>query len=129
MITTRIIPLATATAQELVVEATEQLCNSFCAQGTVPAASMTFTLVSTKLVNGNTIATINATVTVVAPTSKCGCATTQVFNETFDVGFNSTTTNVVTIAEGGSVIVEPAFVKCCKAGGVKATTTITVSIA
>lgn len=131
MITTSIIPLATATAQEMVVEITEQTCRPFCVNsGSQPSASVAFSVASVREVNGNAIATINAVVTVVSPNqSPCGCARTQVFTESFDVGFNATATNAVTLAAGDDVIVVPALVKCCNARGVKLTTTLTASIA
>lgn len=131
MITTSVIPLATATAQELLVEITEQTCRQFCVNsGSQPSASVAFSVASVREINGNAIATINAVVTVVTPNqSPCGCAKTQIFTESFDVAFNATATNAVTLAAGDEVITVPAYLKCCRAGGVKVSTTLTATIA
>lgn len=131
MITTNVIPLATATAQELVVEITEQTCRQFCINNTSqPSASVVFSVASVRVLNGNAIATINAVVTVVTPNqSACGCAKAQLFTESFEVAFNATTANTVTLAVGDDVVVDPAYVKCCRANGVKLTTTLTATIA
>lgn len=130
MITTKIIPLATADSQELLVEAVEKVCRTYCVNGVMPSASIAFTLGTTKVLGGNAITPVTATVTVVTPSCNgCGCAHTQVFTETFDVAFNETGSNVVTIVPGTATVVEPAGVTCCKAHSVKVTTSLTVSIA
>lgn len=129
MITTRIIPLATATAQELLVEITEPLCRAFCVNGVQPFASVSFEAGTARIVNSNAVVPVVARVTVMSPTGECGCAKTQVFTERFDLGFNSTGTNTVTIAQGTETIVDPAYVRCCKARGVRLTTTLTATIA
>lgn len=130
MITTRVIPVATATAQELLIEVTENLCRPYCINGTnQPSATVTFSVVSTREINGSTIATINAVVTTISPNGKCSCANSQVFTESFNIAFESTGTNTVTLAAGDNTIVEPAYIKCYKAGGIKLTATLTATIA
>lgn len=131
MISTRIIPVATATEQELLVEITEGVCKPFCAiSGVTPAASVAFTQGAVRVVDGNAIVPITATVTVVSPNCKsCGCAETQVFTEQFSLAFTATATNAITLTPGTQVEVQPASVKCCKARGVKITTTLTATIA
>ena len=130
MITTRLIPISpsSATREELLVEITERLCKSFCTLGDAqPTATVTFTAGTPIVADENTIVPITALVTVVSPTSSpCGCAHSQVFRETFTVAFNSTGT--INLEQGNTVIVQPAFRKCCKASGVKILTTMTVSI-
>lgn len=131
MISTRIIPVATATSQELLVEITESTCRQFCVNSvSQPSASVAFSVSSVRELNGNAIATINAVVTVFTPNQNpCGCAKTQLFTESFDIAFEATATNNVTLAAGDEVITVPAMVKCCRAGGVRLTTTLTATIA
>ena len=130
MITTRIIPVATATSQELLVEITEQVCRPYCVGSNQPAATVAFSTGTPTLINGNTIVPVTATVTIVSPSPKsCGCAHTQVIAERFDLAFESTGTNTVTLAPGTTVNVVPANIKCCQAHAVKLTTTLTATIA
>mgnify|MGYP003304839397 CR=1 FL=1 len=60
---------------------------------------------------------------------ECGCAHTQVFTESFDVGFTATTTNAVTLNPGATSVIQPAQLTCCKAEAVKVSTTLAISIA
>ena len=131
MIDTRVIPVSTATSQELLVEITERVCSPYCTSGMMPSATVTFQQGETRLINGNAVATITAQVTVVTPRGDCGCgcASTQVYGEVFDVAFEATGTNVITLTPGATTVVEPAEVKCCKARSVRLTTTITAAIA
>lgn len=133
MITTRLIPISpsSATTEELLVEITEQLCRPFCVNSMAyPTATVTFTASPVSVINGNAVFTVFANVTVTSADGKsCGCAHTQVFTETFDLAFNEGTTNVVTLTPGTEVRVAPAYVKCCKAGGVKLVTSLTAAIA
>lgn len=130
MITTRLIPISpsSASTEELLVEITERLCKSFCTLGPAqPTATVTFTAGESIVADNNTIVPITALVTVVSPNEKaCGCAHSQVFRETFTIAFN--TTGTVGLEQGNSVIVQPAYTKCCKANGVKILTTVTVSL-
>lgn len=131
MITAKIIPVATATSQELLVEITENVCRPYCVENSVtPTASVTFEVGRVRVVNGNAIAPLIAHVTVMTPASGgCGCAKAQVFTEVTDIAFVESGTNEVTLAEGASVVQTPAYVKCGKAYGVKLTTTLTATIA
>lgn len=131
MIRTSIIPVATATAQEIAVEATERLCKSFCILGDVrPAATVSFSVGEATVINSNAIVPITATITVTTPSNgKCGCAHTQVFNEHFSLAFEATGSNLVTIVPGATVEVKPAMTQCCKANAVVVITTLTATIA
>lgn len=130
MITTRVIPPATATEQELLVEITENVCKSFCVNSdNLPTGSVSFSAGAVRVVNGIAIATIVAKVTIATPTGSCGCARTQVYTETFDIAFTATATNALSLTQGVDTNVIPAYTRCCKARGVKLTTTLTVTIA
>lgn len=129
MITTRIIPVATATSQEFLIEMSEHLCRPFCINGgNLPSGTIAFSAGTPVVVNGNAVVTISATATVLAPNS-CGCATPQVFTETFDVAFAETATNAITLTPGTTIRVVPDDIKCCKARGVRLVTTLEVTIA
>ena len=131
MITTRIIPVATATEQVFLVEIVERLCRKYCQNASVqPTGEVTFSVSPVRVVNGYAVATITANVSTLTPKCQhCGCAEPQVFTETFDVAFTATATNVITIEKGATTLVEPAYRGCCAARGVKLTTTLTVTIA
>lgn len=131
MITTRIIPVATATEQVFLVEIVERLCRKYCQNASIqPTGEVTFSKSPVRVINGYALVTITASVETLTPKCQCcGCATPQIFTETFDVAFVATATNVITIEKGDTTLVEPAFKGCCAARGVKLTTTITVTIA
>ena len=132
MITTTIIPVATASAttQTLVVEALEKTCKAYCSLGTTPEATMSFTAGTPKVIGTYVIVPIRVTTTIfTTQNGTCGRATTQVITESFDVGFTATTANTISLAAGDSVLVEPADITCCKAKGVKVSTTLTITIA
>lgn len=132
MITTTVIPVATAsaTSQTLVVEVLERACKSYCSLGTTPEATINFVAGTPKIVGAYVIVPIKTTTTIfTTQNDACGRASTQVITESFDVGFTATTANTITLEPGGSVIVEPANIVCCKARGVKASTTLTITIA
>lgn len=132
MITTTVIPVgaASATTQTLVVEALESTCKSYCVLGTTPEATMSFTAGTPKIVGTYVIVPIRVTTTILTAQNKgCNHANTQVFTESFDVGFTATTANTITLAPGTSTLVEPANFSCCKARGVKVSTALTITIA
>ena len=131
MITTRIIPVSTATEQVFLVEIVERLCRKYCQNASIqPTGEVSFTVSPVRVVNGYAVATITASISTLTPKCQCcGCATPQVFTETFDVAFTATATNVITLEKGATTLVEPAFKGCCAARGVKLTTTLTVTIA
>lgn len=132
MISTTVIPVATAsaTSQTLVVEATEKVCKPFCSLGVTPEATMSFVAGLPKVIGTYVVVPIKATTTIfTTQNGNCGQANTQVFSESFDVGFTATTANTITLTPGSGVLVEPANVTCCKAKGVKVSTTLSVSIA
>lgn len=129
MITTNIIPVATATSQNIVVQAIEKVCKPFCILGSIPTATMDFKVGPVTKVGTNVIATIFVTTTVVTTSDDaCGSAKTQVFTEAFDVGFAAAGTNTITLLPGESVVVAPAGSACCKAKSIKASTTLQITI-
>lgn len=130
MITTRVIPAATATTMELLVEMSEKVCRPFCINSSeMPSGTIAFSAGTPVIINGNAVVTITATATVVSPgANACGCAATQVFTETFDVAFAETTANTIALTPGTTIRVTPTDVKCCKARGVKLTTSLEVAI-
>lgn len=133
MITVRQIPPAAAAddAQELLVEITENVCRPYLVNSSIqPVATVTFETGTVKPLNDNVVVPLIARVTIVTPNPRgCGCAKTQIFTEVIDIGFAAGTTNVVTLAPGDNTIQTPAYVGCCKARGVKLTTTLTATIA
>lgn len=131
MIQTRVIPVATATEQQILAEITERVCKPYCILGQAqPTATVSFVAGSATVADGIAIFPITALVTVVSPSSQpCGCAHTQVFRETFTLAFTATGTNTLTIAEGTTTIVTPAYANCIKASGVNVTKTFVAAIA
>lgn len=131
MIKISVIPASTATAQELLVEITENVCRPYCINSTAkPTGTVTFTIANKRVMGGITLAQIIASVTVVNPSvDGCGCATTQVMTETFEVAFTASGTNVISIVPGLTTLTEPTNVKCCKAKGIKLITTLAATIA
>lgn len=132
MITVRQIPPAAAAddSQELLVEITENVCRPYLVNSSIqPVATVVFDTGTVKPLNDNVVVPLIAKVTIVVPNPNgCGCAKTQVFTETVDIGFAAGTTNVPTLAPGDNVTQTPAYVGCCKARGVKLTTTLTLSM-
>lgn len=132
MITTRVIPSATASAttQTLLVEVVEKLCRKYCTNtGTQPTGTVTFTASPAKVVDGVAIFTVTANVTTFTPTcQECGCSRPQLFTETFDLAFTATTANTLEIVQGDNTIVEPAYRGCCCAKGIRLTTTLVATI-
>lgn len=130
MITTRLIPVATATSQELLIEITEPLCHLLDANGDIkPAVTVAFSNSPAQVINGNAVVTITALVSIANPNRHNGCACPQIFAETFDLAFDATTDNAITLVPGASIITKPTAVKCGKARAVMLTTTLTVTIA
>lgn len=130
MITANVIPAATASAttQTLVVEATEGMCRPYCSLGSSPSATMSFAVGAVKTIGTYIIVQILVTTTIVASNAKCGRASTQIFNESFDVGFTATAANSIALTPGSEVKVAPAETRCCIANAVKASTTLTITI-
>lgn len=131
MITTRIIPAATATTQDLLIEVIEKVCRPYCVNSSIqPSATVAFTQGPITILNSKVICPVIATITIVTPNSKgCGCSHVQTFTEKFDLAFSEGTTNVVTLTPGTASIVVPTDIGCCKARSVKLTTTLTATIA
>lgn len=131
MITIKVIPAATVTSQLLLVEIEEGLCTSYCINGIKPMATISFNAGEVKTINGYAVVPIVASMVLTWPNDgcNCGCAKQRVFVEKAEVAFTATATNAITLSQGASVLVEPTKIRCCKASGVKATTTLRVTIA
>lgn len=132
MISIQLIPVATATSQEILAEFNERFCQPLDIISVERAtATVTFTQAGpTRVINGAAVATIVATLTVTAPIGNCGSAKPFVFTETFDVAFTATGTNTIALAPGVLNLKYPVRItKCGKAGGVKVATTLTATIA
>lgn len=132
MISIQLIPVATATSQELLIEFKERFGQALdlinIERGTAVINFMQAG--ATRVVNGAAIATIVATLTVTVPVGICGSAKPYVFTEVFDVAFTATGTNTVALAPGVLNLKDPIYLtKCGKAGGVKVATTLTATIA
>lgn len=130
MIDIRIIHPATATEQQMVVEATEQLCEGYCINSSkAPLASIAFSKGAVKVIDGLAVIPITAIITVVLPNqSSCNCKRPQVYSETFDIAFTATAANNVTLTPGATVEVVPASTKCCSVGSIKVITSLTATI-
>lgn len=131
MINIRVIPAATATSQELLVEVEEPLCRPVCVNASVqPIVTIAFSTDAVTVLDENAIVPIVAKITVVTP-SACthGCAHTQVFTEKVDVAFNAVGDNEPTLTPGTQIKTELTGVKCFKARRIKAITTATISLA
>lgn len=131
MIDIRIIHPATATEQQMVVEATEQLCEGYCITSSKsPLASITFSNGAVKVIDGLAVIPITAIITVVLPNQcSCNCKRPQVYAETFNIAFTATDANNVTLTPGATVEVVPANTKCCSVGSIKVITSLTATIA
>lgn len=132
MITVQLVPVATATSQELLVEFNERFCQPLDIVNLERAtASISFIQAGpTRVINGDAIATLVATLTLTVPVGSCGSAQPYVYTETFDVAFTATGTNTVALAPGVLNTKYPIRItKCGKAGGVKVVTTLTATIA
>lgn len=116
---------------QVVADITEKLCKQFCILGNAqPTATVSFQAGAPVIADEVAIFPMTALVTVVSPTAQsCGCAQSQVFREHFKLTMPATGTNTLTIVEGSTTIVTPAYTKCCKAYGVNITKTFTARIA
>lgn len=130
MISTRIIPVSTATSQELLIDITEKLCRQYCVnEANKPIVTVVFTQSEPTVLNGNAIVDITATVTAISPIRDGRCVSPEVYAEHFKVAFDATATNVTTLTAGADSIVTPAYVTGCKAKGFHLTTSLTIAIA
>ena len=131
MITTRVVPAGDASAltQTLLVEFTEQFCKKYCLNSELqPTAEVEFTASPVTVVDTLAVTTITAKLIATIPArSNCGPAFTKLFVEKFDVAFEATTTNNITMVDGDPVVV-PAYRGCCYAKGIKVSVPLTVNI-
>ena len=131
MIQTTLIPVATATSQEMLVEITVDVCKRVCVNaGRILSGTVSFSAGTTVVTDGVAVVPIIATGTIVMTGSceKCGGHVVH-FVEKFNVPFEATGTNVSTLTPSASNRVEWVDVNCCKTTRAKLTTSLTVAIA
>lgn len=131
MIHTYIVHPVTGDDTKVAVDITEKICRPFCMLGqSMPTATVSFSAGAPTIADGIAVFPITAMVTVVSPSCQpCGCAHTQVFREVFSLALTATGTNTLTIEEGTTTTVKPAYNRCCKAYGVDILKTFTATIA
>lgn len=130
MITTSVIPAATAGSQELLIDITEKMCRQYCVnEANKPVVTVTFTQGEVTVLNGNAIVPITATVTAIPPLRDGRCISPEVYTEHFKVAFDATATNVATLTAGADKQLAPAFITGCKARGFHLTTSLTIALA
>lgn len=131
MVRITVIPVSTATSQQLMVEITEELCKKVCVNaGRVLSGSVQFSAGTPEVLNGVALVPITATGAFVmaGACGKCG-GDVRHFAERFTVPFVATATNAVTITPGASTAAEWVDVSCCHTTKAKLTATLTVAIA
>lgn len=131
MIKTTLIPVATATSQEMLVEITVDVCKKVCVNaGRILSGTASFSAGTTIVTDGVAVVPIIVTGTIVMTGSceKCGGNVVH-FVEQFNVPFEATGTNTATLTPAASNRVEWVDVKCCKTTSAKLTTSLTVAIA
>lgn len=125
-------PIAiTSTSQQYLVNIVENLCQPYCATGSIqPTGGVTYTVLNQQTSGTQTVVTINAAVTVLyTPLGMCKSVPRQ-FNEQFQVAFISTTSgSVPTIALTPlETVITSDNIKCCnKAYGVSLSTPLTIA--
>lgn len=128
MITIIPIPAAasSATTESLALQFNERICQPFNPE--TLSASVSYNVESVNEVNGNALATVQATILInFAPVNK-KIVRSIVNVETFTIAFTATTNNNITI-DGGSLIVTPLSTRCGYGHDAKISTTITATIA
>lgn len=131
MIDITVIPVSTATSQQLMVEVTESLCKKVCVNaGRVLSGTIQFSAGTSKVINGIAMVPITATGSIVmaGACEKCGGNVVH-FAERFTVPFLANGANVATLTPGLVNEVEFVDVACCHATKAKMTATLTVAIA
>lgn len=127
----KIVPIypATATAQQMVVEVTVDLCRRECVNGEgVLSGTAVYVAGAVREVDGVAVVPVTVSGEVVT-TGRGGCAKTRHYVETFDVAFTGTATNDVTLTAGDAVVAEYANVCCCHASKVRLLSVLTAEIA
>lgn len=124
-------PIAiSATSQQYLANVVENLCQSYCANGSIqPTGTVTFSVLNQQTTGTQTIVTINAAVTVLyTPSGMCKAVPRQ-FDEQFQVAFIGASGAVPTIALTPlTTVVTSENVKCNnKAYGVSLATPITIA--
>lgn len=111
----------TATSYPLTYEIIEKLCKPYCTSNP-PIASVTWNVSDQRVVGTTVYATLQAVVTVACPQGGCS----KVYTE--EVVVSGTGTAITVASTPGYT--EAAYMNgsCCKAGGVRAVGTVTVTI-
>lgn len=127
-------PIAiTATSQQYLVDIVENLCQPYCATGSImPTGGVNFTVLNQETQGTQTVVTINASVTVLyTPKGSCRSIPKQ-FNEQFRVAFIGAQGAVPTIALTPlQTVISPDNIKdkcnCNLAYGVSFATPLTIA--
>lgn len=127
-------PIAiTATSQQYLVDIVENLCQPYCATGSImPTGGATFTVLDQQTNGTQTVVTINAAVSVLyTPKGSCRAVPKQ-FNEQFRVAFIGAQGAVPTIALTPlQTVISPDNIKdkcgCNLAFGVSLATPLTIA--
>lgn len=127
----RLTPIAiSATSQQYLASLDENLCQAFCAASSVqPTATVNFTVANQQTTGTQTVATINAAMTVTyQPIGSCRSVVRQ-FNESFQVCFIGAEGAIPTIEPTQlATVVTPMNVKCNnRAYGISAATPLTIT--
>lgn len=120
----------TATSQQYLVNVVENLCQPYCAAGSLtPTGGVVYTVLSQQTTNTQTIVTINAAVNVLYTPKGCCKAVPRQFNEQFQVAFIGAANAVPTIALTPlTTVITPENVKCNNyAYGVSLATPLTIA--
>lgn len=119
-----------ATSQQYLANVVENLCQAYCATGSLqPTGTVTFTVLNQQTTGTQTIVTVNAAVNVTyTPSGMCRAVARQ-FNEQFQVAFIGTQGAVPTIAITPlTTVVSSENVKCNNcAYGVSLATPVTIA--
>lgn len=119
-----------ATSQQYLASLDENLCQAFCAASAVqPTATVNFTVANQQTTGTQTVATINAAMTVTyQPIGSCRSVVRQ-FNESFQVCFIGAEGAIPTIEPTQlATVVTPMNVKCNnRAYGISAATPLTIA--
>lgn len=125
MITITTVPPSTATTQTLSLQIKEKMvpyCNPNTLGGTV-----SYKVGPVRLVDGNALANVTATVTINYQSCGCRYARTAVFQESFLIAFEVTGNNNIEVADSEIVIYGSDY-KCCKPHSATIETTIVATI-
>lgn len=125
MITITTIPPSTATSQTLALQFKEML-TPFCNPNTL-GGSVSYKVGPVRLVDGNAMANVTATVTINYQPNGSRYARTIVYQENFLIAFAATGNNAIELADS-EVVIYGSDYKCCKPHSATIETTIVATI-